>query len=122
MSENSVLSLLIHNIISDIVLLEMNYLSMSVLSPRQQNQMLNAKFLPLAFLPTFPFRCIMDGKYQQAMGIAIECRKLDKLEEAIIKSDNVQRTLSYCINVSHSYVNLREYRCEVRLCSFTHVL
>ena len=80
---------------------------------------LNAKFLPLAFLPTFPFRCIMDGKYQQAMGIAIECRKLDKLEEAIIKSDNVQRTLSYCINVSHSYVNLREYRREVRLCSFT---
>lgn len=47
------------------------------------------------------------------MGIAIECRRLDKLEEAITKSDNVQGTLSYCINVSHSFVNLREYRREV---------
>ncbi|KAA0033291.1 hypothetical protein IC582_010462 [Cucumis melo] len=58
-------------------------------------------------------KCITDGKYQQAMGIAIECRRLDKLEEAITKSDNVQGTLSYCINVSHSFVNLREYRHEV---------
>ncbi|XP_028759809.1 26S proteasome non-ATPase regulatory subunit 1 homolog A [Neltuma alba] len=58
-------------------------------------------------------KCIMDGKYQQAMGTAIECRRLDKLEEAITKSDNVHGTLSYCIYVSHSFVNLREYRQEV---------
>lgn len=56
----------------------------------------------------------MDGKYQQAMGTAIECRRLDKLEEAITKSDNVHGTLSYCIYVSHSFVNLREYRQEVK--------
>ncbi|AET05487.1 putative 26S proteasome regulatory complex, non-ATPase subcomplex, Rpn2/Psmd1 subunit [Medicago truncatula] len=58
-------------------------------------------------------KCIVDGKYQQAMGTAIECRRLDKLEEAITRSDNVQGTLSYCIHVSHSFVNLREYRQEV---------
>ncbi|KAE9607503.1 hypothetical protein Lal_00026978 [Lupinus albus] len=58
-------------------------------------------------------KCIIDGKYHQAMGIAIECRRLDKLEEAITRSDNVEGTLSYCINVSHSFVNLREYRQEV---------
>ncbi|XP_044499450.1 26S proteasome non-ATPase regulatory subunit 1 homolog A [Mangifera indica] len=58
-------------------------------------------------------KCITDGKYQQAMGIAIECRRLDKLEEAITRSDNVHGTLSYCINVSHSFVNRREYRHEV---------
>ncbi|KAJ7979655.1 26S proteasome non-ATPase regulatory subunit 1-like [Quillaja saponaria] len=58
-------------------------------------------------------KCILDGKYHQAMGIAIECRRLDKLEEAITKSDNVHGTLSYCINVSHTFVNLREYRQEV---------
>ncbi|KAL0863801.1 hypothetical protein Bca101_042919 [Brassica carinata] len=57
-------------------------------------------------------KCITDGKYQQAMGIALECRRLDKLEEAIIKSDNVEGTLTYCINVSHSFVNRREYRHE----------
>nr|DAD23931.1 TPA_asm: hypothetical protein HUJ06_025394 [Nelumbo nucifera] len=58
-------------------------------------------------------KCILDGKYQQAMGIAVECRRLDKLEEAITKSDSVQGTLSYCINISHSFINRREYRHEV---------
>ncbi|KAI6694006.1 hypothetical protein NL676_021716 [Syzygium grande] len=58
-------------------------------------------------------KCINDGKYQQAMGIAIECRRLDKLEEAITRSDNVHGSLSYCINISHSFVYRREYRHEV---------
>jgi len=58
-------------------------------------------------------KCILDGRYQQAIGMAIECRRLDKLEEAITRSDNIHATLSYCINISHSYVNLREYRREV---------
>ncbi|KAH9620438.1 hypothetical protein KSS87_004130 [Heliosperma pusillum] len=58
-------------------------------------------------------KCIVDGKYQQAMGMAIECRRLDKLEEGIMRSDNAPGCLAYCINVSHSYVNRREYRLEV---------
>ncbi|KAL3724585.1 hypothetical protein ACJRO7_029711 [Eucalyptus globulus] len=58
-------------------------------------------------------KCINDGKYQQAMGIAIECRRLDKLEEAITRSENVHGSLSYCINISHSFVYRREYRHEV---------
>ncbi|PIA40152.1 hypothetical protein AQUCO_02500098v1 [Aquilegia coerulea] len=60
-------------------------------------------------------KCILEGKFQQAIGIAVECRRLDKLEEAITKSDNIQGTLSYCINISHTFVNLREYRREVLL-------
>ncbi|KAL0366742.1 UNVERIFIED_CONTAM: 26S proteasome non-ATPase regulatory subunitA [Sesamum radiatum] len=58
-------------------------------------------------------KCIADGKYQQAIGMAIECRRLDKLEEAVITSDNVHATINYCIDVSHSFVNRREYRLEV---------
>ncbi|GAB4851901.1 26S proteasome non-ATPase regulatory subunit 1 A [Ancistrocladus abbreviatus] len=58
-------------------------------------------------------KCISDGRYQQAIGMAIECRRLDKLEEAVTRSDNVHGTLSYCINISHSYVSRREYRQEV---------
>ncbi|RVW78746.1 26S proteasome non-ATPase regulatory subunit 1-like A [Vitis vinifera] len=58
-------------------------------------------------------KCIVDGRYQQAMGMAVECRRLDKLEEAITRSDNVHGTLSYCINISHSFVNRREYRREI---------
>ncbi|KAI3706236.1 hypothetical protein L6452_23838 [Arctium lappa] len=60
-------------------------------------------------------KCITDGKYQQAIGMAIECRRLDKLKEAITNSDNVHATLSYCMNVSHAFVNRREYRREVLL-------
>ncbi|KAK8579416.1 hypothetical protein V6N13_142625 [Hibiscus sabdariffa] len=58
-------------------------------------------------------KCIIDGKYQQAMGIAIECRRLDKLEEAITRSDIVHATLAYSIHVSHSFIYRREYRQEV---------
>ena len=61
-------------------------------------------------------RCVLDGKYQQAMGMAVECRRLDKLEEAIVRCDNINGALSYCINLSHQYVSHREYRCEVRAC------
>ncbi|KAE8714553.1 26S proteasome non-ATPase regulatory subunit 1-like protein A [Hibiscus syriacus] len=58
-------------------------------------------------------KCITDRKYQQAMGIAIECRRLDKLEEAITRSENVHATLAYCTNISHSFIYRREFRHEV---------
>uniref|UniRef100_A0A0D9ZQF2 26S proteasome non-ATPase regulatory subunit 1 homolog n=1 Tax=Oryza glumipatula TaxID=40148 RepID=A0A0D9ZQF2_9ORYZ len=61
-------------------------------------------------------KCILDGKYQQAMGMAVECRRLDKLELAIVRCDNIHGALSYCINLSHQYVNHREYRFEVLRC------
>jgi 26S proteasome regulatory subunit N2 len=59
-------------------------------------------------------RCIPDGKYQQAMGMAVECSRLDKLEEAIVQCDSIHGALWYFINISHQYVSYREYRCEVR--------
>ncbi|KAL8470446.1 hypothetical protein ACS0TY_033072 [Phlomoides rotata] len=55
-------------------------------------------------------KCIADAKYHQAIRMAIECRRLDKLEEAVVQSDNVHATINYCIDVSHSFVNKREYR------------
>lgn len=68
----------------------------------------------------FAYRCITDGKYQQAIGMAIECRRLDKLEEAVLRSENVHSTINYCIDVSHSFVNRREYRQEVTPFSITY--
>ncbi|PRQ48333.1 hypothetical protein RchiOBHm_Chr2g0109511 [Rosa chinensis] len=38
-------------------------------------------------------KCIIDGKYQQAMEKAIECQRLDKIEEVIITSDCVRGTI-----------------------------
>nr|CAB3482441.1 unnamed protein product [Digitaria exilis] len=61
-------------------------------------------------------KCILDGKYQQAMGMAVECRRLDKLEGAISQCDNLHGALSYCINLSHQYVSHREYRLEILQC------
>uniref|UniRef100_J3MRB5 26S proteasome non-ATPase regulatory subunit 1 homolog n=1 Tax=Oryza brachyantha TaxID=4533 RepID=J3MRB5_ORYBR len=61
-------------------------------------------------------KCIFDGKYQQAMGMSVECKRLDKLEEAISQCDNLNGALSYCINLSHQYVSHREYRCEILRC------
>ncbi|KAL6843181.1 hypothetical protein ACP4OV_026894 [Aristida adscensionis] len=58
-------------------------------------------------------KCIVDRKYQQAMGMAVECRRLDKLEGAISHCENLHGALSYCIDLSHQYVNHREYRCEI---------
>ncbi|PWA34540.1 26S proteasome regulatory complex, non-ATPase subcomplex, Rpn2/Psmd1 subunit [Artemisia annua] len=46
-------------------------------------------------------KCIADGQYQQAIGMAIECRSLDMLKKAITNSENVDAALSYCVNVSH---------------------
>lgn len=58
-------------------------------------------------------RCLADGKYQQAMGIALECHRLDKLDEAISKSDNVHSMLAYCLRLVQTYVTGRLYREEV---------
>ncbi|PHU18393.1 26S proteasome non-ATPase regulatory subunit 1 [Capsicum chinense] len=58
-------------------------------------------------------KCIVDRKCQQAIGMAIECRRLDKVAEAIVRSDNVDATLAYCSNVSHNFVSRRVYRSEV---------
>ncbi|KAL8534546.1 hypothetical protein ACS0TY_010527 [Phlomoides rotata] len=55
-------------------------------------------------------KCIADAKYHQAIRMVIECRRLDKLEEAVVWSDNVHTTINYCIDVSYSFVNKREYR------------
>ncbi|KAJ7518282.1 hypothetical protein O6H91_21G062200 [Diphasiastrum complanatum] len=54
-----------------------------------------------------------DGKFQQAVGIALECRRLDKLEQAISKSENVSAMLSYCLRLSQTHVDKREFRHEV---------
>jgi hypothetical protein len=67
-----------------------------------------------SFLTIHSLRCIEHGEYQQAVGTSIECRRIDKLVEAIERSDIVHGTLSYCINACHSFIDHREYRLEVR--------
>ncbi|PWA46220.1 1-deoxyxylulose 5-phosphate synthase [Artemisia annua] len=55
----------------------------------------------------------MLNKYEVSTSyqISTECRRLDKLKEAILSS--IHATLAYCMNISHAIVNMREYRSEV---------
>lgn len=55
-------------------------------------------------------RCFSDGEFKQALGIAIESRRLDKVEESINKSGNVAKMLSYCFDIAMNLVTTREFR------------
>ena len=45
-------------------------------------------------------RCFADKEYNQAIGIALEARRLDKVTEAIEKSNNVEEKLSYTFTIA----------------------
>ena len=58
-------------------------------------------------------RCFADGQYRQAIGVALETRRLDKLEEAITKSPDAADSLAYATKVCQTLVTSREFRREV---------
>ena len=67
-------------------------------------------------------RCFQDGQYEQAVGIALESRRLDKLEETIRASPNMVKILTYSLQVCQTLVISREFRQEVALSpGITHV-
>ena len=55
-------------------------------------------------------RCFKDKQFKQALGIALESRRLDKVTEAIKLSDNVSEMLAYCYHVCTSLVTSRDWR------------
>ena len=55
-------------------------------------------------------RCFDDRQYRQAVGIALETRRIDIFEQAIIKSDNVTSILSYALKVCMSLIQSRQFR------------
>jgi len=55
-------------------------------------------------------RCFQDGEYKQALGIAIESRRVDKLREAITKSGKVHEMLLYCFDVAMNLITSRDFR------------
>lgn len=44
-------------------------------------------------------RCLDDGQYRQAFGLAIETRRMDIFEAAIAQSDDIPGMLSYAFKV-----------------------
>jgi len=55
-------------------------------------------------------RCFHDKQYTQAVGIAIETRRLDVLERAMTSAEDTSSMLSYCLKVCLSLIPSRTFR------------
>lgn len=55
-------------------------------------------------------RCLDDAQYRQALGIALETRRMDIFEAAIMKSDDIPGMLSYAFQVAMSLIQHRAFR------------
>jgi 26S proteasome regulatory subunit N2 len=58
-------------------------------------------------------RCFRDGSYEQALGIAIEARRVDMVREAINRSPRRTEMLVHAFDLCQSVVTLRSWRREV---------
>lgn len=56
----------------------------------------------------------MDGQFEQAVGVALEGRRLDKVEEVVVRSPDTSRTLKYALRVCQELVINKEFRQQVR--------
>ncbi|XP_017131654.1 26S proteasome non-ATPase regulatory subunit 1 [Drosophila elegans] len=61
-------------------------------------------------------RCLDDNQFRQALGIALETRRMDIFEAAIMKSDDVRGMLAYAYNVTMSLIQNRGFRNQVLRC------
>jgi 26S proteasome regulatory subunit N2 len=59
-------------------------------------------------------RCFNEKQYKQALGIAIESRRLDKIEQTISGSDDVPGMLAYAQKLCTDVVIQRDFRRTVR--------
>lgn len=65
-------------------------------------------------------RCLDDGQYRQALGLALETRRMDIFEKSILDSEDVSGMLSYAFQVAMASLENRGFRnivlrCLVRL-------
>ncbi|XP_012539025.1 26S proteasome non-ATPase regulatory subunit 1 [Monomorium pharaonis] len=61
-------------------------------------------------------RCLDDNQYRQALGLALETRRMDIFEAAIMNSDDVSGMLSYAFQVAMSLIQNRGFRNTVLRC------
>lgn len=58
-------------------------------------------------------RCFNDGQYNQAIGIALESRRLDKIRESIERSNDVEQKLGYTFTIAQTQVKSKTFRTEI---------
>ena len=61
-------------------------------------------------------RCFRDGQYEQGVGIALESRRLDKLEEAVHRAPDTVAILRYALRVCQRVVASKDFRLQVDIC------
>lgn len=61
-------------------------------------------------------RCLTDSQYRQALGLALETRRMDIFEASIMQSDDVSGMLSYAFQVAMSLIQNRGFRNTVLRC------
>uniref|UniRef100_A0A8W7PML0 26S proteasome non-ATPase regulatory subunit 1 n=1 Tax=Anopheles coluzzii TaxID=1518534 RepID=A0A8W7PML0_ANOCL len=61
-------------------------------------------------------RCLEDGQYKQALGIALETRRMDIVEASIMKADDVPGMLAYAFQVTMGFIQNRAFRNTVLRC------
>lgn len=61
-------------------------------------------------------RCLDDGQYRQALGIALETRRMDIFEAAISRSEDTNAMLAYAFQVTMSLIQNRAFRNTVLRC------
>lgn len=71
----------------------------------------------LSYLHANAARCYRDGQFEQAVGIALESKRLDKVEEAVQKAPDTVGVLTYALRVCQSLVINREFRFQVCILS-----
>lgn len=59
-------------------------------------------------------RCFEDGQFNQAIGVALESRRLDKMREAIEKSHDIEEKLGYTFTIALNIVKSnKEFRNQI---------
>lgn len=58
-------------------------------------------------------RCYRDYQYTQAIGVAIESRRRDKIVESIEKSNDIENLLGYTFTIAQNVIKSKDFRSEV---------
>ena len=59
-------------------------------------------------------RCYQDNQFNQAIGVALESRRIDKVREAIEKSKDIEEKLSYTFTIAQNIVQSnKQFRSEI---------
>lgn len=59
-------------------------------------------------------RCFQDKQYKQAIGIALEARRLDKVKEAIeLSGEQMEDNLGYTFSIAQDILKSKDFRTEV---------